>query len=183
MTHILCQWTIPVRRQAIYCYQCWLTYWTLRSIFQWNLHQNKVIYVQENEFEKFSAKRWSFFSRFQYVLNVNIQWQWHRDQAFLLGPCRLPWWRHQMETFSALLAVCAGNSPRWIPTQRPVTRSFDVYFDQRPNKWLSEQSWGWWFETLSRPSWRHRNEWNVYDVSCFWWLLTLPLEFFKLLTH
>ena len=22
-----------------------------------------------------------------------------------------PWWRHQMETFSALLAICAGNSP------------------------------------------------------------------------
>ena len=26
------------------------------------------------------------------------------------------WWCHQMETFSALLALCAGNSPaRWIP--------------------------------------------------------------------
>ena len=43
-----------------------------------------------------------------------------------------PWWRHQMETFSALLAICGGNSP--VPTQRPVTRSFDVYFDLRPNK-------------------------------------------------
>ena len=29
--------------------------------------------------------------------------------------------------------------PRWIPTQRPVTRSFDVYFDLRPNKWLNKQ--------------------------------------------
>ena len=38
------------------------------------------------------------------------------------------WWRHQMETFSALLALCAGNSPvpGEFPTQRPVTRSFDV---------------------------------------------------------
>ena len=38
-----------------------------------------------------------------------------------------------METFSALLAICAGNSP--VPgeflTQRPVTRSFDVFFDLR----------------------------------------------------
>ena len=25
--------------------------------------------------------------------------------------CGKPWWRHQMETFSALLAICAGNSP------------------------------------------------------------------------
>ena len=70
-----------------------------------------------------------------------------------------PWWRHQMETFSALLAICAGNSPvpGEFPTQRPVTRSFDVYFDLRPNKRLCKQSWGRWFETLSPPLWRHRN--------------------------
>ena len=68
--------------------------------------------------------------------------------------------RHQIETFSALLAICAGNSPvpGEFPTQRPVTRSFDVFFDLRLNKRLSKQSWGWWFETLSRPLWRHRNE-------------------------
>ena len=44
-----------------------------------------------------------------------------------------PWWRHQMETFSALLAICAGNSPvsGEFPAQRPVTRSFDVFFDVR----------------------------------------------------
>ena len=68
-------------------------------------------------------------------------------------------WRHQMETFSALLAICAGNSPVTgeFPTQRPVTRSFDVYFDLCPNERLSKQSWGWWFETLSRSLWRHRN--------------------------
>ena len=70
-----------------------------------------------------------------------------------------PWWRHEMETFSALLAICAGNSP--VPgksaTQRPVTRSFDVFFDLRLNKRLSKQSSGWWIETPSRPVWRHRN--------------------------
>ena len=62
------------------------------------------------------------------------------------------WWRHQMETFSALLAICAGNSPvpGEFPTQRPVTRSFDVFFDLRLNKRLSKQWWGWWLETLSR---------------------------------
>ena len=70
------------------------------------------------------------------------------------------WWRHQMETFSALLAICAGNSPvpGEFPAQRPVTRSFDVFFDLRLNKRLSKQSWGWWFETLPRPLWRHSNE-------------------------
>ena len=41
------------------------------------------------------------------------------------------WWRHQMETFSALLALCAGNTPATgeFPSQRPVTRRFDVFFD------------------------------------------------------
>ena len=72
----------------------------------------------------------------------------------------ITWWRHQMETFSALLAICAGNSPvpGEFPTQRPVTRSFGVFFDLRLNKRLSKQSWCWWFETLSSPLWRHRNE-------------------------
>ena len=62
-----------------------------------------------------------------------------------------------MKTFSALLAICAGNSPvpAEFPAQRPVTRSFDVFFDLRPNKRLSKQSWGWWFEPPSRPLWRH----------------------------
>ena len=68
-------------------------------------------------------------------------------------------WRHQMETFSVLLAICAKNSPVTgeFPAQRPVTRSFGVFFDLRLNKRLSKQSWGWWFETLSRPLWRHCN--------------------------
>ena len=44
-----------------------------------------------------------------------------------------------------------------FPAQRPVTRSFDVFFDLRPNKQLSKQWWGWWFETPSWSLWRHRN--------------------------
>ena len=52
-----------------------------------------------------------------------------------------------------------GNSPvpGELPAQRPVTRSFDVFFDLRPNKRLSKQSWGWWFERPSRSLWRHHN--------------------------
>ena len=65
-----------------------------------------------------------------------------------------------METFSALLAICAGISPvsDEFPAQRPVTRSFDVFFDLCPNKRLSKQSRGWWFETPPGPLWRHGNE-------------------------
>ena len=76
------------------------------------------------------------------------------------------WWRHQMETFSALLAICAGNSPvpGEFPTQRPVTRSFDVFFDLRLDGRLSKHSWGWWLETPSCPLWRHSNDSLIWFV-------------------
>ena len=50
------------------------------------------------------------------------------------------WWRHQMDAFSALLAICARNSPvnGEFPTQRPVTPSFGVFFDLRlVNGWVN----------------------------------------------
>ena len=66
-----------------------------------------------------------------------------------------------METFSTLLALCAGNSPVTgeFPSQRPVTRSFEVFFDLRLNQRLSKLSWGWWFETQLCSLWRHCNDW------------------------
>ena len=83
------------------------------------------------------------------------------------------WWRHQMETFSVLMGICAGNSPLpgEFPSQRPVTRTFDVYFYLRLNKRLRKQSWGWWFETLSCSLWRHCNDvreasWTVV-IACY----------------
>ena len=44
-----------------------------------------------------------------------------------------------------------------FPAQRPVTRSFGVFFDLRLNKRSSKHSWGWWFETPSRLLWRRIN--------------------------
>ena len=48
------------------------------------------------------------------------------------------WWRHQMETTSACLAFCVGNSPVTgdFSTQKPVTWSFDVFLDLRLNQQL-----------------------------------------------
>ena len=58
---------------------------------------------------------------------------------------------------SALPGLCVGNSlvTGEFPSQRPVTRGFDVFFDLRLNKRLSKQSWGWWCET----------PWCHYDVT------------------
>ena len=52
------------------------------------------------------------------------------------------------------------TGPGEFPTQRPETRSFDVFFDL-----FSKQSWGWWFETQSRPLWRHCN-WYMVRLLC-----------------
>ena len=98
----------------------------------------------------------------------NFGWKWRLNRYALFTlyssekppfPSQWPWWRHPIETFSALLAICAGNSPVTgeFPAQRAVTQSFDVFFQLHLNKWLSKQSWGWWFETPWRQSWRHSN--------------------------
>ena len=91
-------------------------------------------------------------------INLIVIWCVHKSCSF--SDYRLyhvAWWRHQIETFSVLLVLCTGNSlvTGEFPSQRPVTRSFDVFFYRRLKKRLSKHSWSWWFETLSRPVWRH----------------------------
>ena len=68
----------------------------------------------------------------------------------------LSWWRHQIETCSALLALCEGNSPVTgeFPSQSPVTQNLDVSFDLRLHKRLSKLSRRRWFDTPSRSLWR-----------------------------
>ena len=80
-------------------------------------------------------------------------WPWYSWPYPIIPPPPPPpppppdttWWRHQMETFSALLAICAGNSPvpGEFPTQRPVTQSFDIFFDLRLNNgWVNNREVG-----------------------------------------
>ena len=90
---------------------------------------------------------------------------------------RSHWWCHQMETFFALLALCAGNSPVTgeFPSQRPVTWSFGVFFDLCLNKRSSKQSRRRWFETPSRSLWRHCNV-LVLMVTMSLWKLIMILE-------
>ena len=76
---------------------------------------------------------------------------------------------HQMETLSVLLAICAGNSPVTgeFPAQRPVTRSFDVFFDLHLNKRLNKQSQVWLFESPSWPLWLHCNVFSLlWETTC-----------------
>ena len=98
-----------------------------------------------------------------------IHCTWHRNISGLepsslvrLGSLLiriLTWWRHQMQTFTALLALCVGI-PRvtgGFPSQRPVTRTFDVFLDLCLNKRLCKRSRHR-FETPSCSLWRHSND-------------------------
>ena len=69
-----------------------------------------------------------------------------------------------MEQFSALLARCGDiTGPGEFPAQRPVTRSFDVFFDLRLNKRLSKQPSGWWFERPPWSLWRNCNDGMIWS--------------------
>ena len=72
----------------------------------------------------------------------------------------LSWWRHQMETISALLALCKGNPPisGCFPSQKPEARRF----------WLRKRSRRRWFETPLRSIWHHCNgrSYIFSDTSC-----------------
>ena len=78
----------------------------------------------------------------------------------------ISWWRHQIETFSALLAICAGNSlvTDGFSAQRPVTRSFDVFFDLRLNKRLSNNRG-------AGDLKHHRAHYDVTVMQAFGWFL------------
>ena len=70
------------------------------------------------------------------------------------------WWRHQMETFSALLALCEGNHRSLADSpykKKPVMRSFDVFFDLRLNKRWTDNRDSSDYYTPSRSLWHHCN--------------------------
>ena len=52
------------------------------------------------------------------------------EQHFAPFQLITPWWRHERETYSVLLALCMGNSPVTgeFPSQRPVTRTLMFSF-------------------------------------------------------
>ena len=118
-------------------------------ISSWDLkkHTWKLVVSNSGEFVIFQNK----LSICIYLM-IYLPWLW----APVLD---MSWWRLLMGMFSALLALCVWNSPVTgeFPSQIPVTRSFNVFFDLRLNEWLSKQSRDWWSETPSYPLWRHSN--------------------------
>ena len=102
--------------------------------------------------------------------NVDILWHLQRWKfiRLLIKKNETPWHVHLCSYF--LMASWNGNRVRvtgpvtgGFPSQRPVTRGFDVFFDVRMNKRLRKQSKRRWFETPERSLWRQR---NVVSIVC-----------------
>ena len=100
------------------------------------------------------------------------------------------WWRHQMDTFAALPALCERNPQvtGGFPSQRPVTWSFDVFVDLHLNKPLSKKSKRRWFETPSRSLLRNCNVDPDGDPSplehlLLVWFRTHPENFIEICYH
>ena len=113
------------------------------------------------------------FSEIYNMINefCNIPWYsilvWYQINRVVYGPAvTFPTYEIKScmmmssnEKISASLVLCEGNPPvtGGFPLQRPVTWSFDVFFDQSRDKRLSKQSRRQWFETPLRSLWLHLN--------------------------
>ena len=91
------------------------------------------------------------------------QWSWRLYQ--ITAPYNnfntpiMIWWRHQMGTFSTLLAFARGihRSPVNSPHKGQWRGASMFSLICALNKQLSKQYWGWWFEMPLRPLWRRCN--------------------------
>ena len=134
-------WLSPYAEWSLYCrvypskhVYSFVGFWFYRVVLcgcMWFIHPYPIRlchWHSGNRMVVSGAHRWRTHSP-GYGYNQSVQ---------TMRSCDFPWWRHQMETFSALLALCAGNSPVTgkFSVQRPMTRSFDVFFDLRLNKRL-----------------------------------------------
>ena len=146
-------------------YMCdrWLEHWQTAAQYLWfgTVHMIETcdFYLKNNQTLIIDFQGTRFLTGHNVMIKIVAVWCNLKNIVGVHGKTATAWWRHQMETFSALLAICAGNSPVTgeIPTQKPMTRSFDIFLDLRLNKRLSKQWWGWRFEMPLRPLWRDRN--------------------------
>ena len=68
-----------------------------------------------------------------------------RNDYLYIPEIYAPWWRHQMEIICALLALCERNPSvtGGFPPQKPVGRSFDVFFEMcLTNGWANSRDAG-----------------------------------------
>ena len=147
---------------------CWITIeYVDARVYFWTFRKNpgqrnmKLILYYVDMLHKFLPSWWFYYLPFMILYLFCLYCFYHvlaiQSQYILCLLCtdictdqsvawdNYTWRRHQMEIFSALLAICAGYSPAAgeFPARRPMTRSFDVLFDLRLNKrWVNNHEAG-----------------------------------------
>ena len=119
---------------------------------------------------KFFNDKWRHYATMSWI-NRHWSWGWVSNlplfHADFITYSNFARWRHQMETFTALLTICEGNSlvTGGFPSQKPVTPSFDVYFMCASTNDSVKPSRRRWFETPPCSLWRHCNDWLMTPIS------------------
>ena len=144
--------------------------WTLRYINFLTMRLFVQQFLQNNNEENIGI---SDKHRTSNVESVSISWRYHIYIIYIIIHYnkRLHLTSHQLCVqlcLQSMMTSSNGNifrvtgplcgeftGPGEFPTQRPVTRNVDVFFDLRLNKRLSKQPWGWWFETPYWLLWRN----------------------------
>ena len=117
-----------------------------------NLHRCAHFYYKTVHFGRLTNALWDLRDEF-IEMCLGVQWAITPSIIFIMMTSS------NGNIFRATGHLCGEfTGPGEFPAQRPVTPSFDVFLDLRLNKRSSKQSWGWWFETLSRPLRRHSND-------------------------
>ena len=152
------------------CCECWMNGWMtneyhdyyvdmlLISMLIWHGYRNDVMSMSMDD--RVSGSGWLVFWKCPTRGSAWPPEEVHPKISLLIFLIRnlnimrfqKSWLRHQMETFSASLALCEVNPPvtGGFTSQRPVTRSYDVFFDLRLNRRFSKPSRCRWFEKPSR---------------------------------
>ena len=153
--HFVCAWFIDIvvtgKFKTFYCQHLWHNlnwwkYWWVLYIPGLCLFERAGMVHCSNRFERYRAGVADVDTTYKF-LGVN-RWSKTRKCVRIMMIFMMTSWNGN------IFGVTVGNS---LVTQRPVTRSCNVFFDLLLNKRLCKQSRRRWFVTPSRPLWRHCN--------------------------
>ena len=152
--------TIQSQQTEVLCWaQLIYEVWTTKDYvaFPWECRQMRFNWIRRYHPRKPWYEAWDICSQWWYSYSDTSV------HAAVIWPVCRSTGMHMMTSSNGNIFRVTGplcgefTGPGEFPTQRPVTRSFDIFFDLRLNKRLSKQSYGWWFETRSWSLWRHCN--------------------------
>ena len=139
---------------------CLIITWITRNKLQWDLNQNTKLLIHENAFEVVIREMVAICPGKDELIALH----WPEKTSFKMAHDDVIKWKHFPRYWPFVWGI--HRSPVNSLHKGQWRGALMFCFDLRPNKWLSKQSWGWWFEMLSRPLWRHRNVLRCQEI---WW--------------